>query len=99
VRALPNELLEQAARAEAAGFDFITISDFHPWLFSHHHSPNAWSVLALAAQTSKSSSSRSSPARLIRYHPAIVAQKGGRANLESSPELRRRSPRRGRGTA
>jgi hypothetical protein len=31
----PNELLTQAARAEAAGFDFITISDhFHPWLFS-----------------------------------------------------------------
>src|SRR5205823_5262009 len=35
-----------------AGFDFVTISDhFHPWLFSHHHSPYAWSVLgALAAQ-------------------------------------------------
>jgi alkanesulfonate monooxygenase SsuD/methylene tetrahydromethanopterin reductase-like flavin-dependent oxidoreductase (luciferase family) len=35
----PNELLAQAARAETAGFDFLTISDhFHPWLFSHHHS-------------------------------------------------------------
>jgi len=61
----PNELLAQAARAEAAGFDFITISDhFHPWLFSHHHSPYAWSVPgALAARRSESSSSRSSPAR------------------------------------
>ena len=48
----PNELLAQAAHAEAAGFDFVTISDhFHPWLFSHHHSPYAWSVLgALGAQ-------------------------------------------------
>ena len=49
----PTELLAQAARAEAAGFDFVTISDhFHPWLFSHNRSPYAWSVLgALAAQT------------------------------------------------
>jgi alkanesulfonate monooxygenase SsuD/methylene tetrahydromethanopterin reductase-like flavin-dependent oxidoreductase (luciferase family) len=38
----PNELLAQAVRAEAAGFDFLTISDhFHPWLFSHHRSPYA----------------------------------------------------------
>jgi alkanesulfonate monooxygenase SsuD/methylene tetrahydromethanopterin reductase-like flavin-dependent oxidoreductase (luciferase family) len=28
----PNELLAQAVRAEAAGFDLLTISDhFHPW--------------------------------------------------------------------
>jgi alkanesulfonate monooxygenase SsuD/methylene tetrahydromethanopterin reductase-like flavin-dependent oxidoreductase (luciferase family) len=49
----PNELLAQAARADEAGFDFVTISDhFHPWLYSHKHSPYAWSVLgALAAQT------------------------------------------------
>ena len=51
----PNELLAQAARAEEAGFDFLTISDhFHPWLHSHHHSPYAWRVLgALAAQTTR----------------------------------------------
>jgi alkanesulfonate monooxygenase SsuD/methylene tetrahydromethanopterin reductase-like flavin-dependent oxidoreductase (luciferase family) len=50
----PNELLAQAARAEEAGFDFVTISDhFHPWLPSHRHSPYGRSVLgALAAQTS-----------------------------------------------
>jgi alkanesulfonate monooxygenase SsuD/methylene tetrahydromethanopterin reductase-like flavin-dependent oxidoreductase (luciferase family) len=61
----PNELLAQASRAEAAGFDFVTISDhFHPWLFSHHHSPYAWSVLgALAAQTERVELSRLLPAR------------------------------------
>ena len=51
----PNDLVEQAKRAEAAGFDFITISDhYHPWLYSHDHSPFAWSVLgALAAVTER----------------------------------------------
>ena len=50
----PNDLLVQARRAEEVGFDFLTISDhIHPWLYSHKHSPYAWSVLgALAAQTS-----------------------------------------------
>ena len=34
----PSELLAQAARAEEAGFDFVTISDhFHPWLHSQRH--------------------------------------------------------------
>ena len=35
----PKELVAQAVRAEAAGFDFVEISDhYHPWLFSHEHS-------------------------------------------------------------
>jgi G6PDH family F420-dependent oxidoreductase len=73
----PNELLEQASRAEEAGFDFITISDhFHPWLRSQHHCPYAWSVLgALAAQTTDVELVSFVTCPTIRYHPAIVAQK------------------------
>jgi G6PDH family F420-dependent oxidoreductase len=73
----PNELLAQASRAEAAGFDFVTISDhFHPWLRSHHHSPYAWSVLgALAVQTTDVELISFVTCPTIRYHPAIVAQK------------------------
>jgi len=73
----PNVLLAQAARAEEAGFDFVTISDhFHPWLRSHHHSPYAWSVLgALAAQTTDVELVSLVTCPTIRYHPAIVAQK------------------------
>jgi hypothetical protein len=57
----PNELLAQAARAEAAGFDFITISDhFHPWLVSHHHSPYAWTVLGALARSSATADAASS---------------------------------------
>lgn len=73
----PNDLLAQAKRAEEAGFDFLTISDhFHPWLYSHHHSPYAWSVLgALAAQTTQVDLVSLVTCPTMRYHPAIVAQK------------------------
>jgi G6PDH family F420-dependent oxidoreductase len=73
----PKDLVEQAKRAEAAGFDFVTISDhFHPWLYSHGHSPYAWSVLgALAATTEEIDLVSLVTCPIIRYHPAIVAQK------------------------
>jgi G6PDH family F420-dependent oxidoreductase len=87
----PNELLAQAARAEEAGFDFVTVSDhIHPWLYSHDHSAYAWSVLgALAAQTERLELVSLVTCPTIRYHPAIVAQKaatigamsGGRFHL------------------
>jgi G6PDH family F420-dependent oxidoreductase len=87
----PNDLLDQAARAEEAGFDFLTISDhIHPWLYSHEHSPYAWSVLgALAVQTRRVDLVSLVTCPTIRYHPAIVAQKaatvaamsGGRFHL------------------
>ncbi len=72
----PNDLLEQARMAEEAGFDFLTISDhIHPWLYSHHHSPFAWSVLgALAAQTEEVELVSLVTCPTIRYHPVIVAQ-------------------------
>jgi G6PDH family F420-dependent oxidoreductase len=86
----PNELLAQAARAEAAGFDFLTISDhFHPWLFSHHHSPYAWSVLgALAAQTERVELVSLVTCPTIRYHPAIVAQKAATVAVMSAGRFR-----------
>jgi G6PDH family F420-dependent oxidoreductase len=86
----PNELLAQAARAEAAGFDFLTISDhFHPWLFSHHHSPYAWSVLgALAAQTESVELVSLVTCPTIRYHPAIVAQKAATVAVMSGGRFR-----------
>jgi alkanesulfonate monooxygenase SsuD/methylene tetrahydromethanopterin reductase-like flavin-dependent oxidoreductase (luciferase family) len=86
----PNELLAQAGRAEAAGFDFLTISDhFHPWLFSHHHSPYAWSVLgALAAQTERVELVSLVTCPTIRYHPAIVAQKAATVAVMSGGRFR-----------
>ncbi|MCU1426223.1 MAG: hypothetical protein JWL83_223 [Actinomycetia bacterium] len=72
----PNELLDQAAKAEAAGFDFLVISDhYHPWLPEHDHSPFAWSVLgAVAAQTDHIQLATMVTCPFMRYHPAVIAQ-------------------------
>jgi G6PDH family F420-dependent oxidoreductase len=72
----PTALVENARRAEAAGFDFVSISDhFHPWLEAQGHSPFAWSVLgAIAHTTSKIGITTGLTCPIIRYHPAIIAQ-------------------------
>lgn len=86
----PNDLVAQARRAEAAGFDFLTISDhYHPWLYSHEHSPFAWSVLgALAAVTERVELISLVTAPIIRYHPAIVAQKAATIGAMSGGRFR-----------
>jgi G6PDH family F420-dependent oxidoreductase len=72
----PRALVENAVMAEAAGFDFVGISDhFLPWHEAQGHSPFAWSVLgAIAAQTQRVGIATGLTCPLIRYHPAIVAQ-------------------------
>jgi len=69
-------LVENSVAAEAAGFDFLSISDhFHPWLESQGHSPFAWSVLgAIAHATSTIDIATGLTCPIIRYHPAIIAQ-------------------------
>jgi len=71
----PRDLVENARRAEDAGFDFVSISDhFHPWLTSQAHSPFAWSVLgAIAHATSRIGITTGLTCPILRYHPAIVA--------------------------
>lgn len=72
----PRELVQQAARAEQAGFGFALISDhYHPWLSSQGQSPFAWAVLggiSQATQRIKIGTGVTCP--LMRYHPAMVAQ-------------------------
>jgi G6PDH family F420-dependent oxidoreductase len=72
----PKALVENAVRAEAAGFDFLSISDhFHSWLESQGHAPFAWSVLgAIAHATTTIGIATGLTCPILRYHPAIVAQ-------------------------
>jgi G6PDH family F420-dependent oxidoreductase len=72
----PTALVENSLRAEAAGFDFVSISDhFHPWLEAQGHAPFAWSVLgAIAHATSRIGIATGLTCPIIRYHPAIIAQ-------------------------
>src|SRR5436190_22141511 len=72
----PEALVENALAAEAAGFDFVSISDhFHPWLEAQGHAPFAWSVLgAIAHATSRIGLATGLTCPILHYHPAIVAQ-------------------------
>ncbi|MFE3458117.1 TIGR03557 family F420-dependent LLM class oxidoreductase [Nocardiopsis aegyptia] len=72
----PREIVDQAVRAEEAGFDFVEVSDhFHPWLYSHGHSGFVWSMLAAVAErTERIQMATGVTCPTIRVHPAIVAQ-------------------------
>lgn len=72
----PDELIRQAIAAEAAGFDFVEMSDhFHPWLDVQGHSCFTWTVLgAIAARTERIQLVTGVTCPTIRYHPAIIAQ-------------------------
>ena len=81
----PLELVRDAVRAEAAGFDFEVISDhYSPWLDSQGHAPNAWATLGAVAQaTSRVDLMTYVTCPTMRYHPAIVAQQAATVGLLS----------------
>jgi G6PDH family F420-dependent oxidoreductase len=72
----PATLVDQAVAAEAAGFDFVGISDhFHPWIGEQGHSPFVWSVLGAISRATRSLEvgvGVSCP--ILRIHPVIYAQ-------------------------
>jgi coenzyme F420-dependent glucose-6-phosphate dehydrogenase len=72
----PNALVEQARRAEEAGFGFALISDhYHPWIDQQGQSPFVWAVLGgIARETRSLRLGTGVTCPLIRMHPAIVAQ-------------------------
>ena len=72
----PHALVENARRAEDAGFEFLLVSDhFHPWVDAQGHSPFVWSTIgAIAAKTERIRLGTAVTCPLIRMHPVIVAQ-------------------------
>ena len=71
----PDELLDYATAAEAAGFDSVSASDhFHPWAEKGQAS-FIWSWLgAVAARTKKIVLGTGLTCAILRYHPAVIAQ-------------------------
>src|SRR5919202_217474 len=71
----PRDLIEQARRAEQAGFHALWISDhFHPWNDEQGHSAFVWSVIgALSAATSLPVTTGVT-CPTMRTHPAVIAQ-------------------------
>jgi G6PDH family F420-dependent oxidoreductase len=72
-----RQLVNDAATAERTGFDYAVISDhYFPWLEEMGHSPYAWSVLGAAAHvTERLPLMTYVTCPIMRYHPAVVAQK------------------------
>jgi coenzyme F420-dependent glucose-6-phosphate dehydrogenase len=72
----PADLVDFARRAEAAGFEYASISDhFHPWVEAQGNSPFVWSVLGGIAQaTERLKVGTGVTCPTARYHPAVVAQ-------------------------
>ncbi len=81
----PAALVEQARRAEDAGFDFEVMSDhYFPWLSAQGHAPYAWSVLGAVAQvTQRVDLMTYVTCPILRYHPAVVAQKAATVGVLS----------------
>lgn len=79
----PARLVENARRAEALGFEFVSISDhFHPWTGAQGHSPFVWTVIgAIAASTERIRLGIGVTCPTTRIHPAIVAQAAATASL------------------
>ncbi len=72
----PNDLVNNARRAEETGFTFALISDhYHPWIDRQGHSPFVWSVIGGIAQaTERLRLGTGVICPTIRLHPAIIAQ-------------------------
>ncbi|MCU1657798.1 MAG: Luciferase-like monooxygenase, partial [Pseudonocardiales bacterium] len=71
----PAELIEQARRAEDAGFESLWISDhFHPWNDEQGQSAFVWSVIAAIAQVCSLPITTAVTCPTIRTHPAVIAQ-------------------------
>ncbi len=85
-QAPPDQLVRDLQQAEAAGFDFSVISDhYQPWLEAQGHSGYAWSILGAAAQaTSTIGLMTYVTCPILRYHPAVVAQKAATMRAEEA---------------
>src|SRR4051794_28917694 len=71
----PRELIEQAKKAEQAGFHALWISDhYHPWNDEQGHSSFVWSMIGALAQASSLEVTTGVTCPTIRIHPAVIAQ-------------------------
>lgn len=81
----PQELLEQARKAEQAGFGSLWISDhFHPWNREQGQSPFVWSVIGALSEAVSLPVTTAVTCPTIRMHPAVIAQAAATAAVQLS---------------
>ena len=94
----PRDLIENAKRAEQAGFHALWISDhFHPWNDEQGHSAFVWSVIGALAEAVDLPVTTGVTCPTVRIHPAIIAQAaatsavmtGGVCFMDSEEEARK----------
>jgi G6PDH family F420-dependent oxidoreductase len=79
----PSELVDQAKRAEDAGFDALWISDhFHPWHDEQGQSPFVWGVIGALSESTSLPVSTAVTCPTVRIHPAIIAQASATAAVQ-----------------
>ncbi len=79
----PAELVDQAKRAEAAGFESLWISDhFHPWNDEQGQSPFVWGVIGALSQVTSLPVATGVTCPTMRIHPAIIAQAAATAAVQ-----------------
>ena len=81
----PKDLVRYASYAEEAGFDFAVMSDhYFPWLDEQGHAGYAWAMLGAVAQaTDRLELMTYVTCPILRYHPAVVAQKAATVQILS----------------
>jgi G6PDH family F420-dependent oxidoreductase len=72
----PRELVAQAVKAQAAGFQDLWISDhFHPWNDEQGHSGFVWATIGAIAQAAPGMGVTTAvTCPTVRIHPAVIAQ-------------------------
>lgn len=79
----PKELVDQAKRAESAGFDALWISDhFHPWNDAQGQSPFVWGVIGALSEATSLPVTTAVTCPTMRIHPAIIAQAAATAAVQ-----------------
>jgi G6PDH family F420-dependent oxidoreductase len=81
----PRQIVAHAHDAERAGFDFEVMSDhYFPWLDEQGHAGYAWSMLGAVTQvTERVELMTFVTCPILRYHPAVVAQKAATVQVLS----------------
>src|SRR6201996_9589950 len=72
----PKDLIDQAVKAQRAGFDGLWISDhFHPWNDEQGHSGFVWATIGAIAQAAPGMGVTTAvTCPTMRIHPAVIAQ-------------------------
>lgn len=79
----PKELIDQAKRAEDAGFEALWISDhFHPWNDEQGQSPFVWGIIGALSEATSLPVSTAVTCPTMRIHPAIIAQAAATAAVQ-----------------